>query len=149
MDTPAEQRFDSITEKVKTYFNVPVVLISLVDRDRQWFKSTQGIDVKQTPRDISFCAHAINYEEILYVPDAQADERFFDNPLVTGDLQLRFYAGIPLHEEDGYVIGTLCLIDTQPRVLVDNDFAMLYEFAHMVEAELKRQPQTVGQDCAS
>lgn len=117
LDSSAEERFDRITRMARNLFEVPISLISLVDGERQWFKSRCGLDAQETPRDISFCGHAILGEEIFVVEDATRDPRFADNPLVLGDPHIRFYAGSPLHIAGGYKVGTLCLIDRQPRQL--------------------------------
>jgi GAF domain-containing protein len=138
LDTPTEQRFDYITEKAKQYFDVAYALITLVDLDRQWFKSSQGLATAETSRDISFCGHAINYSDVFYVPDALQDERFFDNPLVTGETGIRFYAGLAIHTKDGYAIGTLCIIDEKPRIMSDSDFTMLRELVVLVENEIQQ-----------
>src|SRR5690606_17829803 len=112
-----EERFDRVTRIARRLFDVPIALVSLVDMRRQWFKSRAGLDALETSRDISFCAHAILQDRILLVSDALQDERFCDNPQVTGPPFVRFYAGCPLHSPDGYRIGTLCLVDTRPRTL--------------------------------
>ena len=138
LDTPPEQRFDYITEKVKIYFNVSIALISLVDEKRQWFKSRQGLDAKETSREISFCGHAINQDDLFIVNDTFEDERFIDNPLVTENPFIRFYAGAPLKSTEGFKVGTLCIIDKSPRSFSENDMALLREFADMVEEELNK-----------
>lgn len=115
LDTPPEAAFDRITALTSAIFDVPVVLISLVDRDRQWFKSCYGLDLRETDRSVSFCVHAIEADAVLVVPDATRDARFTANPLVTGEPGIRFYAGAPLKTTDGYKLGTLCLIDRRPR----------------------------------
>jgi GAF domain-containing protein len=107
LDTSHEERFDRVTRMAKRMFGVSISLVSLIDKDRQWFKSKQGLEVKETPRDISFCAHAINHDGLFIIPDAAADERFYDNPLVTDSPKIRFYAGCPLEIKDGLKIGTL------------------------------------------
>jgi GAF domain-containing protein len=141
LDTAPEKRFDYITEKVKRYFNVSIALITLIDEDRQWFKSRQGTEVLQTHRDISFCGHAINHQDIFIVPDTFLDERFIDNPLVTDEPHIRFYAGAPIRSSDGFNIGTLCIIDGVPRTFVANDLVVLRELADMVEGEINKPPK--------
>lgn len=136
LDTPAENRFDRITRMAQRLFSANVCLISLVDKDRQWCKSSQGIDFPEVKRDISFCAHAILADDVFVVPDLSDDVRFHDNPLVTGEPQMRFYAGCPLHEPDGYRIGTLCILDTRPRELSSDEAETLRDMANMVENEL-------------
>ncbi|ENA29640.1 hypothetical protein HMPREF1487_07894 [Pseudomonas sp. HPB0071] len=115
LDSPADPAFDHIAEIATELFDVPIAIVSLVDEHRQWFKSIRGLDAQETPRDISFCSHAILDENIMQVRDAQTDPRFKDNPLVTGNPGIRFYAGIPLRTHEGLALGTLCLIDTNPR----------------------------------
>ena len=142
LDTAPEQRYDYITEKVKSYFNVPIALISLVDGERQWFKSSQGLDATETSREISFCGHAINQNGVYMVNDTFEDERFSDNPLVIGEPFIRFYAGAPIKSTEGYSVGTLCIIDTSPRILTENDQVLLREFADMVEREINVPDET-------
>jgi phosphoribosyl 1,2-cyclic phosphodiesterase/CheY-like chemotaxis protein len=137
LDTPPEERFDRYTRIAAGLFDVPIALVSLVDRDRQWFKSRHGLDVAQTPRDAAFCAHAILDRTVLQVPDALQDSRFADNPLVTGPPRVRFYAGAPLVAADGSRVGTLCLIDQRARELDAQQLALLRDLADLVEAELK------------
>ena len=117
LDSTAEERFDRITRMARNMFEVPISLISLVDEERQWFKSRCGLDAQETPRDVSFCGHAILGEEIFVVEDATRDLRFADNPLVTAGNGIRFYAGAPLVTSDGFALGALCLVDAQPRQL--------------------------------
>ncbi len=136
LDTPPEERFDRLTRLAKRLFDVPIALVSLVDADRQWFKSRQGLDVTETPRDLSFCGHAILGSEIMVVTDACCDERFANNPLVTGDPKIRFYAGFPLSAANGGKLGTLCLIDRAPRAMSEDDVRLLDDLATMVEEEL-------------
>ena len=138
LDTPAEERFDRITRIAQRLFNVPITLISLIDSERQWFKSRQGIDVVETPREISFCGHAILADDIFEIPDARADPRFVDNPLVTGPPDLRFYAGAPLAAPDGHRVGTLCLIDRNPRRLSVDEHGLLRDLSELVKAEFGR-----------
>ncbi len=116
LDTPVEERFDRLTHLAKDLSKVSIALISLVDSERKWFKSKQGLEVCETPRNISFCGHAILKSNILYIPNALEDSRFADNPLVTGAPHIRFYAGAPLSTLEGYRIGNLCIIDDKPRI---------------------------------
>lgn len=136
LDTPPEERFDRLTRLAAALFAVPIALVSLVDRDRQWFKSRQGLDLAETPREAAFCAHAILGPDVLLVPDAQADPRFADNPLVTGEPRVRFYAGVPLRLPDGSRAGTLCLNDTRPRDLDEKQIGLLRDLGALVEREL-------------
>ncbi|MHA3735645.1 sensor domain-containing diguanylate cyclase [Pseudomonas sp. Eth.TT006] len=136
LDSAPEERFDRLTRLAKRLFNVPIALVTLVDKDRQWFKSCVGLDVNETPRDVSFCGHAILQDELLLIPDARQDERFHDNPLVTGAPNIRFYAGYPLTVPNGNKMGTLCLIDTRPRQLDDEERGLLRDLAGMAEQEL-------------
>lgn len=136
LDTPAEERFDRLTRIAQRLFGVPISLVSLVDEQRQWFKSTQGLDARETPRDISFCGHAVLGDEVFVVPDARQDRRFFDNPLVSGDPNIRFYAGCPLRALNGRKLGTVCIIDRQPREFSEEDSRILSDLTLMVEREL-------------
>ncbi len=136
LDTSPEERFDRLTRLAKRMFGVSISLVSLVDADRQWFKSRQGLDANETPRDISFCGHAILGDDIFMVPDASKDERFADNPLVTESPNIRFYAGCPLRVMNGSKIGTLCIIDEEPRHLDEEDMALLRDLTEMAEQEL-------------
>ncbi len=132
-----EERFDRITRLARHIANSPIALVSFVDKDRQWFKSRQGLDVTETAREISFCGHAILREEPLIVPDALEDCRFTDNPLVIGAPHVRFYAGHPIHAPEGARVGTLAIIDTRPRVFSQPELAALAELAAMVDVELE------------
>lgn len=136
LDTPPEARFDRLTRMAARLLDVPIALISLIDRDRQWFKSCVGLDVSETPRSISFCGHAILIGLPLLVEDASTDERFRDNPLVTGAPNIRFYAGTPLHSADGYALGTLCVIDRIPRKLSKEDLQCLRDIADCIEEQI-------------
>ncbi|MFB4249984.1 sensor domain-containing diguanylate cyclase [Pseudomonas idahonensis] len=136
LDTSPQERFDRLTRLAKRLFNVPIALVSLVDSDRQWFKSCVGLSATETSRDISFCGHAILGDQILTVCDAELDERFHDNPLVVGEPGIRFYAGCPLTVPNGSKLGTLCLIDVKPRDLDDEERALLRDLARMAEQEL-------------
>lgn len=136
LDTETEERFDRLTRLAKRLFDVPMAVVSLVDADRQWFKSTCGLAVRQTPREHSFCAHAILSDDVFIVPDAQQDARFAQSPLVTGPPHIRFYAGCPLRVGAELNLGTLCLMDTQPRTLEPVDGALLRDLAKLVEQEM-------------
>lgn len=135
LDTPAEERFDRLTRVARQLFDVPIALVSLVDAERQWFKSRQGLEPCETQRDISFCGHAILCPDILEIGDATEDARFSDNPLVTGAPHIRFYAGAPLIV-DGQGIGTLCIIDTRPRRLAAGQRNALRDLADAVVSEI-------------
>ncbi|MBT5532978.1 PAS domain S-box protein, partial [Candidatus Poribacteria bacterium] len=136
LDTPMEERFDRITRTAGRALGVPIALVSLIDENRQWFKSRHGLDATETGRDISFCGHAILDDGILVTPDALTDPRFSDNPLVTGAPHIRFYAGCPVRDPNGMKLGTLCAIDREPRVFDAEQMAMLRDLAAMVEDEL-------------
>ncbi|ROM94733.1 GGDEF domain-containing protein [Pseudomonas brassicacearum] len=136
LDTAPEERFDRLTRLARRLFDVPIALVSLVDANRQWFKSSAGLDASETPREISFCGHAILQDQILEICDAEQDERFHDNPLVTDKPGIRFYAGHPLGMEDGSKLGTLCLLDTKPRKLNDEERELLRDLARMAEQEM-------------
>ena len=136
LDTQPEERFDRYTRIAAALFDVPIALVSLIDANRQWFKSHHGLDAEETPREMAFCAHTILGKDVLQVPDALQDPRFADNPLVTGPPRLRFYAGFPLVVGDGRCVGTLCLIDQRPRALDEVQLELLADLAHLVEAEL-------------
>lgn len=137
LDTPEEPFFDRIVRLVSRMLGVPIALVSLVDSDRQWFKSSFGLCAKQTDRDSSFCAHAILGLEPFVVEDALQDTRFYDNPLVTGDPFIRFYAGVPLQTLGGAPLGTLCAIDTIPRVLTPVQLETLTDLADLVSEEIQ------------
>lgn len=136
LDTAPEERFDRFTRMAKLAFGVPIALVSLVDDKRQWFKSSQGLDAKETPRSISFCGHSILYDRPFIVEDALKDTRFADNPLVTGAPHIRFYAGAQLRNHEGYRLGTLCIIDTRPRSLNHDEQALLEELARCVDEQI-------------
>ncbi|MBI3606799.1 MAG: EAL domain-containing protein [Nitrospirae bacterium] len=136
LDTPIEERFERVTRTAARTFGVPIVAVSLVDANRQWFKSCVGLTVRETSRDVSFCAHALLGGGALVVPDASLDPRFADNPLVTGEPYIRFYAGYPLAAADGSHVGTLCLIDRHPRNFEEADQRTLRDLAAWAESEL-------------
>jgi GAF domain-containing protein len=137
LDTAPEDRFDRITRLAAALFNVPIALVSLVDEDRQWFKSCHGLDSKETSRDAAFCAHVVYHREPIIVSDTFQDERFADNPLVTDHPRIRFYAGCPLILDDGSCIGSLCLIDTRPRSLDESERARLRDLTALTVRELQ------------
>lgn len=148
LDTPEEDRFDRFTRIAAAAFGVPTALVSLVDTGRQWFKSRVGFDVRETPRSLAFCSHTIALDDLLVVPDTRLDERFADHPLVVGSPFIRFYAGQPVHSVDGQPLGTLCLIDQQPRQFGDAEKRMLRDLAQMVQDELNRGVLVAARDAA-
>src|SRR5574343_840126 len=133
LSTPDEEAFDRVTRTAQRLFKVPVALVSIVDAQRQWFKSCIGLPVRETGRDVSFCGHAILADEVFVIPDATQDERFADNPLVTGEPHVIFYAGRPLKNPEGFRVGTLCIIDHQPRQLTADERACLNDLGCWVE----------------
>lgn len=137
LDTSHEERFDRVTRMAKRMFGVEISLVSLVDAERQWFKSKQGLDATETSREISFCGHAINQDGLFIIPNALEDQRFFDNPLVTGGPNIRFYAGYPLKLRQGINVGTLCLIDSKPKYLEEEDRQLLSDLGAMIELEIR------------
>src|ERR1700690_1656357 len=149
LDTDPEERFDRITRLACRAFNVPIALISLVDRDRQWFKSRRGLDARETGRSISFSSDPILQEGPLIVADATADARFADNPLVAGPPSIRFYAGQPVHGLTGSRVGTLCLIDRQPRKFSEEDRGLLADLAAMVDREFSLVDRTAVDELTS
>lgn len=138
LDTPVETAFERMTQLARDLFDVPIALVTLVDQERQWFKSHLGFDVRETSREVSFCAHAITQDAPLVVEDTHQDERFIDNPLVGDTPHIRFYAGYPVRPLDGMPVGTLCLIDHRPRTFGERDLKLLGSLAGQVE-ELFRQ----------
>ena len=147
LDTVPEEVFDDLTELAAYICEAPVALICLVDEDRQWFKSRVGVTIKETARDISFCAHAILRQGLFIVPDATKDPRFRNNPLVTGPQKIRFYAGAPLITPDGQALGTLCVLDKKPRSLRPQQEQALRVLAHHVvsQLELRRHARELQQ----
>jgi diguanylate cyclase (GGDEF)-like protein len=137
LDTPPEERFDRVTRLAKSLFKVPIALVSLVDENRQWFKSCFGIDASESGRDISFCGHSILQDDVFVVEDATKDERFRDNPFVTNEPHIRFYAGYPLTSHDGYNLGTLCIIDDKPRKLSEQDLALFIDLGLLAQQEIQ------------
>ncbi|VVD61703.1 GGDEF domain-containing protein [Pandoraea fibrosis] len=146
LDTPPEPAFDRIVRLASYVLGTPISLVSLIDETRQWFKAHKGIDTSQTPRSMAFCAHAILGDDVFVVPDARADRRFADNPLVTGEPNIRFYAGAPLRTPEGHRLGTLCVIDRRPRTLDDEKRALLADLSALVvdALELRRVNQALG-----
>ena len=136
LDTPYEERFDRIARVAAATFGVPIALVSLVDANRQWFKACLGLEDRETPRGVSFCAHALLGEDLLVIEDASADPRFADNPLVTGELNVRFYAGRVVRGPSGHKLGTLCILDRLPRSLSDRERGVLEDLGAWVEQEL-------------
>ncbi|WP_246833820.1 sensor domain-containing diguanylate cyclase [Synechococcus sp. CB0101] len=143
LDTPEDPHFARIVELASAVLGVPIALVSLVDRDRQWFLARHGLQAQQTPRAMAFCAHAIAEQALMEVPDALDDARFNTNPLVLDEPKIRFYAGVPLRTEDGYNLGTLCAIDRKPRVLDPHQRAMLQLMADLVMRELELRQRSM------
>ncbi len=141
LDHPGDEHFDRLVTLTASVLDTPIALISLVDSDRQWFLARHGLELKETPRQMAFCAHAIAGDETLVVPDASQDSRFNTNPLVIAEPNLRFYAGTPLQSREGHNLGTLCVIDRQPREFAAKQVTLLEELAQLVlrELELRRR----------
>lgn len=142
LDTPPEPAFDRITRLACQLLQVPIALVSLVDEQRQWFKSRVGLEACETPREYAFCAHAILQTEPLVVNDARSDPRFVDNPLVTGAPGIRFYAGVQLRSRQGYPLGTLCIIDNKARELSATELALLQDLAGIVNEQLLQRERS-------
>ncbi len=141
LDTPPEERFDRLVAFAANEFQVPIALVSLVDENRQWFKARVGLDACETAREISFCGHALELDDVLVIPNALDDPRFADNPLVAGAPHIRFYAGAQLRLPDGHVAGTLCLIAPEPRGYDEVDRAIHLALRDLVVEELLRREE--------
>jgi len=137
LDTEPEQAFDDLTLLASFICKTPIASITLIDENRQWFKSTIGLNVSETPRDIAFCSVAIQQSDVMVVPDTLEDERFRNNPFVTAEPKIRFYAGAPLINEDGYALGTLCVVDTTPREFGDEQKEALRALSRLVLAQME------------
>lgn len=138
VDSPAEERYDRIVRLASMATHSPIALISLLTARRQWFKARVGLQPQQTPREWAFCSHAILQDGPFVVEDAMADERFNGNPLVLADPHIRFYAGVPLRDQDGNAMGTLCVIDREPRKLRSTELQALLDLAAIASTEIKR-----------
>jgi diguanylate cyclase (GGDEF)-like protein len=136
-EADSDEHFDRILDLAAAIFQTPIVAISLVEADRQWFLARRGLDVRETPREMAFCAHAIVHDDVMVVPDARADERFRSNPLVFAEPHIRFYAGAPLQTPEGHNLGSLCVIDREPRDLSPEQRAVLHRLAQLAMRELE------------
>jgi diguanylate cyclase (GGDEF)-like protein len=137
LEADSDEHFDRILDLTAAIFQTPIVAISLVEANRQWFLAKRGLEVRETPREMAFCAHAIVHDEVMVVPDARADERFRSNPLVFADPHIRFYAGAPLQTPEGHNLGTLCVIDREPRDLTAEHRELLHRLAQLAMRELE------------
>jgi GAF domain-containing protein len=138
LDSLPEEVYDDVTKIASEICGTPIALLTLVDENRQWFKSKQGMEASETPREYSFCAHAIlNPDEIMVVEDARYDERFHDNPLTTGEPHVVFYAGVPVKDASGNAFGSLCVIDNRPRELTEQKLESLKALAKLVNAQFE------------
>src|ERR1700761_2227852 len=137
LDTEREPEFDELVNLASAICETPISIVSLIDEDRQWFKAQTGVENRETPRTIAFCNHAIRQPQMMVVEDARHDERFANNPLVTGGPHIRFYAGMPVQSPDGHALGTLCVIDSKPRQLTEGQKAALRILAAQVNARLE------------
>ncbi len=148
LDTPSDGAFDEITSLATKIFNVPIAIITMVDHDRIWFKSTYGLDVEEIPKSPGLCSSAILSDDVYVVEDARKDPRTMSNPLVAGILGLQFYAASPLKSINGYNLGTLCIIDIKPRMLDPRESTMLYQLSRIVmdQMELKLQARLLFKD---
>ena len=137
LESDSDEHFDRILELTAAIFQTPIVAISLVEADRQWFLARRGLEARETPREMAFCSHAIVHDEVMVVPDARADERFRSNPLVFADPHILFYAGAPLHTTEGHNLGTLCVIDREPRDIGPQQRELLHRLAQLAMRELE------------
>ena len=145
LDTAAEPEFDSIVQQAARTLGTPIALLSLIDEDRQWLKAKVGLEIAETPRSMSFCTHAIQGDEVFVVENAKHDARFADNSLVTGDPNIRFYAGAPLKTDTGRRIGTICVIDSKPRAMLsDVEKTQLEALADRVMKALERRQHRIA-----
>ena len=138
LDTKPEERFDVITREAVAAFKVPIATITVMDKEREWYKSCQGLNVREVSRELSFCAHAMLSRNIFVVEDTLRDPRFADNPMVTGEPHIRFYAGVALTNEEGHHIGVFCIKDTKPRTLTPDEIVLLMDFAQRALVELTK-----------
>jgi GAF domain-containing protein len=137
LDTEPEQSFDDLVTLAAHICKTPMAMLSLVDEHRQWFKSKVGVQVRETPREVSICTHAIQQDDLFVVPDTWQDPRFRDNPLVVGEPRVRFYAGAPLINEDGFALGTLCVVDREPRELDEDQKNALLSLRRLALAQME------------
>ena len=137
LDTAPEPEFDELVETAAAICDMPMSLVTLLDDRRQWFKAAIGLTVRETPREMAFCAHTIQQPDLLLVEDATTDPRFAENPLVTGETHLRFYAGMPISSPDGFPLGTLCVLDRVPRQLTPTQISALKVLARQVTARME------------
>ena len=145
LDTPEEGVYDNIARLATHICGVPIAAVTLVDEDRQWFKARIGLEMRQTPREVSFCAHAITEQGVTMVSDMREDPRFADNPLVTADPAIRFYAGAPLVNPDGHVLGTLCVMDREPGRLTSDQLETLHALSRHVICQMEMRHAVGGQ----
>ena len=137
LDTEPEQGFDDLVVLASYVCKTPIAMLSLVDDHRQWFKSRVGVEIRETPKDMSFCAHAIQQEDLFVVPDTLKDPRFKENPMVVGEPHIRFYTGAPLINEEGFALGTLCVIDRQPRELDSEQKEALWALSRLALGQME------------
>ena len=146
LDTPPEEAFDDLTRLAAHICGVPIAAVSLIDSDRQWFKSVLGLEVRETPRSAAFCGHTILQTEMFAVSDASADERFAENPLVTDDPHIRFYAGVPLLTPEGFAVGSLCVFDRVPRHLTADQETALRTLARQAAGQIELARRVAAQE---